>query len=167
METETCLVHAATRLGYHDARLRVVRVSGAIELRLLEARFLRALVDTRSPVEEISIHAFSFWNDHEIMCALENTRAPLRIVRICKYFGDLSVETAHVLLCRNPAPRKIVIQGAILSEAVIGQINALGRISDEQAAILRIVGQFAARTLRPMIAPTVHCARSSECACEL
>lgn len=167
METETCLENSATRLGYHDPSLRFVRVSGAIGFRLLEVRFLCALADTRSPVEEVSIHAFSFWNDREIMCALENTRAPLRIVRICKYFGDLSVETAHVLLCRNPAPHKIVIRGAILSEAIIGQINALGRISDEAAAVLYAVGQFAARTLHPMIASTVHCARSSECACDL
>jgi hypothetical protein len=169
METETDLARATERMRVDDATLCVVRVARSHDLHAApEIDFLSALLKTRAPIREISLHAFPAWTGLAILEALERTRAPIRVFRLCQFTEFLmSTPLFAGVAQRRQTLQKIVFQNMGITDACIYNLHALCSISDEAAAVLRAVGQHAARTLRPMLAPAVHCARSSECACEL
>jgi hypothetical protein len=134
-----------------------------------ESAFLHALAETRAPIEDISLHGFSGGFYLEMAAALQHTRAPLCTMRLCQFFWINGREThiVEALLRRQHALQRIVLQSRRFEDRRIEEVRALFRPSADAEAVLRAVGQHAAKIIRPMIAPAVHCARSSECACEL
>jgi hypothetical protein len=167
---ETSLLRATQRMWADDATLRAVRVSGsAHDYGYLEIAFLNALANTRAPVAELSLHDFPVTTTGCIITTLEETRAPIRVFRMCKCKGSaIGVHLlGAVIVARQPPLRKVVLHDTRLGAAGILDFYRQFYPSTEEEAVLRTIGQFAATILRPMLSPALHCAQSGECACTM
>jgi hypothetical protein len=165
-ECETNIEHATQRMRAHDATLRAVRVSFAAVDKVAVMQFLRAFDCTRAPIAEMCLCSIPASQCRSLMFALMTRHAALRVFRLCCYGGRESVlEALPRLLCEQRGLQRIVVCGTCLSDAWIQDFRAYFSPSAEQQAVLGAIGQFAARTLREMLAPAVYCARSRECAC--
>lgn len=169
-ECETDAGRAIARLGANDATLRAVHVSfSAVAVpEYVADRLASALFYSRAPLASISLCELPVCAFYATMRFFAVPRTALCVFRLCRYAGSpFSLEMLADALQGQPAPLRIIVSGPRYSDVAVRTFAARFQVSNEQAAILRIVGQYAAQTLRPMIAPVVHCAHSSECACEL
>jgi hypothetical protein len=165
---ETAAGRAIVRLGANDATLRAVHVSfsALAEPEYVAARLAGALFYSRAPLASISLCELPVCAFYATMRFFDVPRPALYVFRLCRYAGSsFSLVMLADALLGQPAPLRIIVSGPRYSDFAVRTFAASFQVSDEQAAILSVVGQYAAQTLRPMIAPVVHCARSSECVC--
>lgn len=177
-EVETDLFAAMRRMLWNDPTLRVVRVRSTLGGGgNWETRFIQIFAHTSSPLEVLSMHNFPVWTGRQLEEALALNGAhrvsPLRVFRLCQFFSTefMAVEIVNALVQNHPLLQRIVLQCALFSDARIAEARAAAhapfRVSDEAAAVLYAVGQHAAKIIRQMLAPALHCAQSGECACTM
>jgi hypothetical protein len=169
-ECETDLLEAIRRMRENDATLRALRIAWAFPPRYGRlVRFARALEQTRAPIADIALRNFPMLYTAYLRAALRRTRAPLRAFRLCNFRGtDFHLASLLSVLRRHHRGlRHVAVHSPWLSDDMMTALRGFFGVSATQEVLLHTIGQFAAAILRPLLAPTVHCAQSGECICEM
>ena len=166
---ETDIVRATLRMQENDATLCALRIACPRPPRTRRVvRFVRALAATHAPVAEIALRHFPTLLVPHLAKALKMTRAPLRVFRLCEFRCSEHVLTWFIVVLHRHHRnlRRIVVHASDLGDAARAVMHAFFGVSAEQEAVLRTIGQYAARIVRPLIAPDLQYAQSLNCACD-
>lgn len=168
-ECETDLLEAIRRMSENDATLRALRIVWVFPPRYGRlVRFARALERTRAPIADIALRNFPMLYTAYLRVALRHTRAPLRAFRLCNFRStDFQLASLLSVLRRHHRGlRHVTVHSPWLSDDMMTALRGFFGVSAEQEAVLRAIGQYAARIVRPLIAPDLQYAQSLNCACD-
>jgi hypothetical protein len=168
-ESETDIDRATQRMQENDATLRALRIVWPRPLRMRRVvRFACALAATHAPIAELALRHFPSLFMSRLAQALETTRAPLRVFRLCAFRGSEHVLAWFIVVLHRHHRnlRRIVMHSSSFGDATRAVLHAFFGVSAEQEAVLRAIGQYAARIVRPLVAPELRYAQILNCACD-